>query len=175
MEPIEINRLDNEDLRGRSRRWGDADISVQSRAADEIIQQGSNWPEGDLALALAIIKIESGFNPDAAVGSSSAAGIGQFIDKTGEAYGLTDENRFDLKIGVRAFLKHLAENLKRARDTVTGTSNIYARSYALHHDGPNLSFGGEKIARDRVLPELNAMRKFIQCRKDQLTLEKIAH
>jgi putative chitinase len=45
---------------------------------------------------LAIAHTESGFNPDAAAGTTSASGLGQFVDKTGEAYSLNDNNRWDV-------------------------------------------------------------------------------
>jgi putative chitinase len=149
---------------GNSRRWGDASRGVQSRVVAEILTQGAKLPRSDLAFALAVAKVESGFNPDAAAGTSSASGIGQFIDKTGKAFGLDDSNRFEIKANIKAFLTHLKENLSLARASRSEEHSVYQLAYALHHDGPSLSYGGAEIAKKRVLPELEKMEKFLNCR-----------
>ncbi len=67
----------------------------------EAIQSGLS--EHDTALLLAIARTESGFNPDAAAGTTSASGLGQFIIRnkkgkasgTGVKYGLNFNDVFD--------------------------------------------------------------------------------
>jgi len=114
---------------------------------------------------LAVARVESGFNPDAAARTTSASGLGQFIDRTGRAYGLNAENRFELGPGVKAFLKFLGETLKSARQQISSASpqDIYARSYGLYHDGPSLAHGGEEIARRNVLPMARVVSEWMKC------------
>lgn len=63
---------------GRSRVYGDADEKVQDRIIDIIIEIGSRYklPYRDIAHMLLLCRVESGFNPDAAAGTTSAAGLG---------------------------------------------------------------------------------------------------
>ena len=83
-------------LAGNSRIWGDASPQVQSRVVDILIEAAreKGLSTRETAHVLAIARVESGFNPDAAAGTTSASGLGQFIDGTGRAYGL-HSNRFD--------------------------------------------------------------------------------
>ncbi len=76
-------------LHGNSRRAGDADYDVQKVINMIFIEaKKAKLSKRDICLLLAIARHESGFNPDAAAGSTSASGIGQFVDATGEKYGL---------------------------------------------------------------------------------------
>ena len=137
---------------------------VQERVVDEILSQGRNWSRTDLAFALSVAYVESGFNPDTASASSSASGVGQFIDRTGESFGLNEQNRFEYRSGIYAFLRYLGESLQTARESVSGWKAEYRRAYALYHDGPKLESGGEQIANRRILPLLAKMESFLRCR-----------
>jgi len=75
--------------------------------------------------------MESGFNPDAAAGTTSAHGIGQFINKTGAAYHLNDCNRWSIFMQTQALAQHTAENIASAKSN--GLDIWFA--YARHHDG----------------------------------------
>jgi hypothetical protein len=58
---------------------------------------------------------ESGFNPDAAAGTTSASGLGQFVDDTTAAYGInTNTQRFDAADGSDAMVRHYLENKRLA-------------------------------------------------------------
>ena len=74
--------------RGKSRRGGDASKAVQEESINAIIKEGrkAGMSKEDIALTLAIARHESGFNPDAAAGTTSAHGLGQFVNKTGKFY-----------------------------------------------------------------------------------------
>lgn len=82
-------------LAGKSREWGDAPENVKEKVKAMIIQEGQKQglSKRDIAHLLAIAKVESGFNPDAAAKNTTASGIGQFIDDTGDDYGLNNQNR----------------------------------------------------------------------------------
>ena len=102
---------------------------------------------------LAIARHESGFNPDAAAGSTSASGIGQFVDSTGEKYGLTLENVFEIKENTLALISIFTKEYARSADKkgLTGIDREI-RIYALHHDGPSLKYGGEELSRLHIIP-----------------------
>jgi hypothetical protein len=150
----EIDRS-NGRLCGNSRRHGDASIQVQREVIGEIVDAAkeSGLTKQDLAMVLAMARVESGFNPDAAAGTTTAAGLGQFIDRTGRSYGITsDRERFDVKVGARALIKHFLENKKLAEKAYSGR-DMYVMIYALHHDGPSLAYGGVDISKSEVMPK----------------------
>ena len=86
-------------LAGNSRIWGDASQEVQRKVIDALVEAAKkdSFNVRRIALLLAMVKIESGFNPDAAAGTTSASGLGQFITGTGKGYGLNAQNRFDAR------------------------------------------------------------------------------
>ncbi len=77
-------------LAGNSRRAGDASIAVQQQVINILINTSRQFGLNDheTAYVLAIARLESGFNPDAAAGTTSAHGLGQFINSTGSDYGV---------------------------------------------------------------------------------------
>ena len=116
-------------LAGHSRVWGDASAEVQSRAIDQLISasQRAGLSPRETAHVLAIARIESGFNPDAAAGTTSAAGLGQFIDRTGAGlrnHPVNDGNRFDARAGSDALVEHFIENRNLARSRGQGEEYI---------------------------------------------------
>lgn len=135
---------------GNSRIWGDASVEIQKAVIDAIVAaakaQGLSIRE--TAHVLAIARLESGFNPDAAAGTSSASGLGQFIDKTGEHYGLTASNRWTLGDQAKALVSHFIDNRNLAVKRGLGEEYIYK----FHHDGPSKEFGGLDIAKRQVMP-----------------------
>ena len=149
-------------LRGNSRKAGDVSPEVQQKIVNMIVETGSSLDMDDyeIAYALATARFESGFNPDAAAKTTSAKGVGQFVDKTGEAYGLTADNQWDASAQVQALLEHTRDNFEMARKK--GYSNEYV--YALHHDGPSLDSGGLSLSKKNVMPfvpkYLAMIRKF---------------
>ena len=149
-------------IRGNSRKAGDASIEVQQTVVNKIIEVGGQMGMTDyeIAYTLAIARYESGFNPDAAAKSSSASGVGQFINGTGSNYGITNENRWDVDIQVQALVDHTVDNFELAKKK--GYGNEYV--YALHHDGISLAKNGLSKGKEHVMPfvpkYLKAIKQF---------------
>jgi len=147
-------------LRGNSRKAGDASLDVQQTVVNKIIEVGGKMGMTDyeIAYTLAIARYESGFNPDAAAKTSSASGVGQFIDDTGSKYGITNENRWDVDIQVQALVDHTLDNFELARKK--GYGNEYV--YALHHDGISLAKDGLSKGKEHVMPFVPKYLKAIE-------------
>ncbi|WP_448143789.1 peptidoglycan-binding protein [Stenotrophomonas bentonitica] len=160
-EPIDESRA----LHGQSRRWGDASPEVQSRVIDSLIESSreAGLTPRETAYVLAIARVESGFNPDAAAGTTSASGLGQFIDRTGKHYGLNNANRFDVDAQSDALVAHFVDNRNLARDRGQGEDYIYK----YHHDGPTKDYGGLGLAQRKVAPHLDEYEQFVNQRLSQ--------
>jgi hypothetical protein len=126
-------------IRGKSRIGGDASIETQTEVINKIIQMGrnENMSEKDIGFMLAMSRVESGFNPDAAAGTTSASGIGQFIDTTGATYGINDTNRWDLESQVDALIGYTKFNKAKVIKDGRDQKELYKWMYKYHHDGPN--------------------------------------
>jgi Ca2+-binding RTX toxin-like protein len=137
-------------LAGNSRRVGDASADVQKQVIDILINTSRQFGLNDheTAYVLAIARLESGFNPDAAAGTTSAQGLGQFINATGTYYGLTGNNRWDVNDQAVALVRHFYDNQLIARSRGLGEEYIYK----FHHDGPVGEYGGLKISNKSVIP-----------------------
>lgn len=160
-EPIDESRA----LHGQSRRWGDASPEVQSRVIDSLIESSreAGLTPRETAYVLAIARVESGFNPDAAAGTTSASGLGQFIDRTGKHYGLNNANRFDVDAQSDALVAHFVDNRNLARDRGQGEDYIYK----YHHDGPTKDYGGLGLSQGKVAPHLDEYEQFVNQRLSQ--------
>lgn len=160
-EPIDESRP----LHGESRRWGDASPEVQSRVIDSLIESSreAGLTPRETAHVLAIARVESGFNPDAAAGTTSASGLGQFIDRTGKHYGLNNANRFDVDAQSDALVAHFVDNRNLARDRGQGEDYIYK----YHHDGPTKDYGGLGLSHRKVAPHLDEYEQFVNQRLSQ--------
>jgi len=161
-EPISDN---DGRLHGESRRWGDATPEVQSRVIDSLIESSreAGLTPRETAYVLAIARVESGFNPDAAAGTTSASGLGQFIDKTGKHYGLSNANRFDVDAQSDALVAHFVDNRNLARSRGQGEDYIYK----YHHDGPTTDYGGLGLSQRKVAPHLDEYEQFVNQRLAQ--------
>ena len=148
------------EFQGNSRAAGDVSPEVQQRVIMSIINEGSRvgLTDREIAITLATARYESGFNPDASAKSSSATGIGQFINDTGTAYGLNDDNRWDLDAQVDALVNHVADNAETSRKKGYGEEYIYA----LHHDGPALDRTGLNKSKEYVMPFVDKYLKLIK-------------
>ena len=75
----EIQKQPNE-IAGNSRIWGDISARGQGQVIDLIIEicTRNKLSYREIAYVLLMARVESGFNPDAAAGTTSAAGIGQY-------------------------------------------------------------------------------------------------
>jgi LysM repeat protein len=142
---------------GHSRIWGDATHDVQRQVIDAIIvaakKEGFNVRR--IALLLAMTKIESGFNPDAAAGTTSASGLGQFIKKTGLKYGLNEQNRFEIGPSIKALIGYFKDNEALAKKNDKPDYFVYK----YHHDGPYQESGGTALATNEFAPLAAAYEK----------------
>lgn len=145
--------------RGNSRKGGDASEAVQKRAISAIVKAGQDagMSADDIALTLAIARHESGFNPDAAAGTTSAHGLGQFVNDTGTIYGINDDNRWDLDTQAKALVAHTIDNIKLAESR--GKPRSYVYKY--HHDGPSKDYGGLATSTKNVMPYVDRFKEML--------------
>lgn len=165
-----LEELKKEGLRGNSRIWGDATIETQHTAIvlTTAILRANKFREEDIAFALCLLRVESGFNPDAAAGSSSASGLGQFTDRTREVLAerigidgkVATSNKFDAVLNILLLVPQLKECFDYARKAVG--VNKYVAAYEYHHDGPSGGSGGAEIAQREVLPRLQLAKEFLK-------------
>jgi len=143
---------------GNSHVVGDANPEVQSRAIDALIiaSERAGLDAHQIGYVLAIARHESGFNPDAAAGSTTAYGLGQFVTKTGEKYGINDANRGDLTKQAEALVAHYKDNATLVAKYGHGEEYIYK----FHHDGPVADSGGLEISRKHVMPYVGKYEEF---------------
>lgn len=141
-------------VRGTNRNWGAAPASVQIEVMKNILDLAKARSLEDRATLLAMARLESGFNPDAAATSSSAAGVFQLINKTALSLGLSNSDVFDAKLNIEAGIKLLDSNRQIFASRYKGLNlkESIALDYALHHDGPSLQYGGLELAEREVLP-----------------------
>jgi len=151
--PIEIRQN-----MGNSSAWADANDEVKLNSINQILHEAikQKMSLNEAIFALSVAHIESGFNPDAAAGTSSASGIGQFINKTGELYGLDDSNRFDIEAGSKALVSLLNNNISQSMEEVE-EENVFIEAYSHYHDGSIVSDQTREFASKKI-PTL--MEKF---------------
>ncbi len=123
---------------GNSRRWGDASPAVQEQVIQALIEssQQHGLNTSDTARILAIVRAESGFNPDAA-SSESAAGFGQFLDGTREDHGVDKKDMFDIPSNAGAVVEYYMKCKKKAESEGLDGTGKDARTYKYYHDGLN--------------------------------------
>ena len=136
-------------LAGNSRIHGDASQEVQGRVIDLMVEVGVRYKLSyrDIAHMLLLAKVESGFNPDAAAGTTSAAGLGQFtkatVDEAAKDHiskrrlkftlDLRGEHVFDAQRGAYGVLLSYMICKERA---ISKFGNDYEASlYLFHHEG----------------------------------------
>lgn len=160
----ELIQREEGEPKGYSRVYGDvntADQLVLMDRAFAAMDQHSDLTEADKTLILAIMKHESGFNPDAAAGTTSAAGLGQFIDARWRELGGTDKNRWDIDTQIEIMIMHYKELKAKARAKGQGVHAIYRR----HHDGQNSDNPnglGQRIYNRHIRPGLNVWADLVE-------------
>lgn len=137
-------------LRGNSRTGGDADKEVQDAIIDMLITISSRYglTYKEISYILLMTKVESGFNPDAAAGTTSAAGLAQgtvgFIKDVltqsepilGFTLDLRNEAVFDAENGCYAVIYSFLLNKSKVMDVYSPEQSEYWEwIYLLHHDG----------------------------------------
>lgn len=139
---------------GRSRVWGDATPEAQRTVIDTLVARciEAHLTARECAQVLAIARHESGFNPDAAAGTTSAAGLGQFVRDTGKHYGLDDATCFDVHASVQALIAHFRDNQGLAGKRGYRGLEAERMIYKFHHDGPTRDYGGYELSVQKVMP-----------------------
>jgi len=139
---------------GDSRLWGDAPEDVQEHAIEAVVAASALFglPQRETAHVLAIARVASGLNPDAADPESSRAGLAQFDDATAERHGLTGEARFDLEANAEALVRAFIEAKKLSQRRGGGGRELETLIYKTIHDGPEGDHGGLEISRREVMP-----------------------
>ncbi len=139
---------------------GDASKEIQRKSIDALIS--SSLAHGlslrDTAHVLAIARLESGFNPYAAAGTSSATGLGQFIDDTGKNYKITDSTRWKIEVQADALVKHFTDNKARAMRNNLPEHHIYQ----LHHDGSPGYGVGLRLSNKYIMPKIGGIMHVIR-------------
>lgn len=148
------------DVEGFTRSAGGAPKDEQEKAIRTIIETGRSLDASDeeIAYALATARTESGFNIYAAARSSSAYGLGQFLNETGKSYGLNQENRDDIQMQAQALIEFTQYNFDLAKKRGKGLEYVYK----YHHDGPSEDSGGLALSKKNVMPYLDGFRKIVE-------------
>ena len=97
----------------------------------------------DQSVLLAIADIESGFNPMARAGTTTACGLFQFVRRTGEIFNLSTSDCMDPWLNARSGVEHYLYNYRhkiesqvQGLDPTERLFRTFELSYYLHHDGP---------------------------------------
>jgi LysM repeat protein len=133
-------------LAGLSRAWGDVTPDVHKKIIDLLIEIATRYklPYRDIAHLLLMCKVESGFNPDAATPSSSAAGLSQFLDvaakealriskkRLGFTLDVSGSEAFDAEKG--AFAAVLSYMMCKERSVKDFQADYEKYLYVYHHE-----------------------------------------
>ncbi|SHO56992.1 transglycosylase SLT domain-containing protein [Vibrio quintilis] len=155
-------------IRGNSRVAGDISEKNQRKVINYLYETSKRlkFTKDQAAAFIATAAIESGFNPDAAAGTSSAAGIGQFIKKTAGVYGMKcPEDCFDYQKNIDA-LGQIFKNeymVYSSRDGYQDQEGAIML-YAYHHDGPHPKDDGLgiKLAKDEFTKKFKIVLRSIE-------------
>ncbi len=123
---------------GRSRDPGDVSPEVQRQVIGALVAAGkkAGLNDHDIAAVIAIVRYESGFNPDAANRSSDAASLGQFRDRTRKQYGV--KTVFDITTNAEAVV-HCYKDSKAiaiSQGHAGSQEELDRWTYGFYHDGP---------------------------------------
>ncbi|MFZ4550379.1 MAG: LysM peptidoglycan-binding domain-containing protein [Aquabacterium sp.] len=189
-----IEKQPNE-IAGQSRVWGDISAGNQALVIDLIIEICTRHKLAyrEIAFVLLMVRVESGFNPDAAAGTTSAAGLAQYTKATvtearkphlskhflGFELDLTGKNVFDAERGAYGAL--LSYLLCKQRAAKYFPEAIEENIYLFHHEGWYLNPTGKdadanivavrKIIKADILGRLDEAEKLLQQKtKVQFTL-----
>lgn len=175
-------------IAGRSRIHGDIEPLMQDRVIDLIIEIATRYKMSyrDIAHCLLFTKIESGFNPDAAAGTTSAAGLGQYTSATvkevakpaisksrlGFVLDLSEEYVFDAERG--AFGVLLSYMICKEKASHLFPDAVEENTYLFHHEGwnfkPDRASNPERVAdvhaiiAKKIIPHLTPLEKLLQAK-----------
>ena len=155
-------------IQGNSRRWGDATIETKTEVIREIIRSAKdlNYSLEETAFALLVARLESGFNPDAAALGSTAAGVGQLVERTGIGVGLSPEDAFDYQQNTKAMLLYIKDRMEfvKKRYPDISTEEQFKYTYAHYHDGNILQYGGLEISAKQIMPNFNRLISMLKAK-----------
>ena len=111
----------------------------------------------DIASVLAIVRYESGFNPDAANRSGSAAGLGGFTKDSRTHYHL--KTVFDITANAEAVVRCYMKSKSLAIKYRPGASQqeLDRWTYGFYHDGP----GGYDSGGNEIFSRSNGVEQWI--------------
>lgn len=185
-----------DEIAGKSRIWGDISPEGQALVIDLIIEVCTRYKLSyrEIGYVLLMARVESGFNPDAAAGTTSAAGIGQYTKATveectkpeyskhylGFELDLSGLNVFDAERGAYGIL--LSYFICRARAQDEFPTALEENIYLYHHEGWYSHFKGKDdtekveavraIVRTKILALLNETEGLLQAKSQvQFTLK----
>lgn len=154
----------NKTPKGNSRVHGDVTSDCQKVVIDMIIGVGSRYGLNykEIAYALLMCKAESGFNPDAAAGTTTASGLAQYtVDTVTDAkkrakkylkieLDMTDSLVFDAALGSHAVILSVlfCRDIATQNSFVPTDPKYWQLLYMLHHDGPGRYT--EQSGKDRI-------------------------
>lgn len=163
-------------LAGNSRVVGDASKEIQSRVIDLLVELGVRYKLNyrDIAHMLLLTKVESGFNPDAAAGTTSAAGLGQYTKATadeaakvhiskrrlGFVLRLDGENVFDAQKGAYGVL--LSYMICKERAVKRFGAGFEDHLYLFHHEGWYFSANEAQLGSPALKSVYEIIRKKIK-------------
>ncbi len=151
---------------GNSRKWGDASLEVKTESMLALISESMKrgFSRSQASFVLATSYVESGFNPDAAAGPTSAGGLGQFVKKTAKACGLDGMEVFSIPKASSAtvrYLKNIFDSVARKNQGLS-EAELFVETYSHYHDGGIISQDTkENISRARVLPLVSDFEAWI--------------
>lgn len=142
-----------------------------------VADAAEKYLQGDQAILIALIQTESSWNPKAGAGSSSAAGLGQFISSTarghqeftgGEVDGITwplgkiydnpdsnsDDARFDPKRSIYAAGRKFGKDMKRFNNDPV---QAYMRGYHTYKNSQQEA--AARAGADRMMEAYNKLKK----------------
>lgn len=169
-------------LRGHGRRHGEALPQVQKEVVRRMIEAGveKGYTNRQIAKVLATARHESGFNPDAAAGTTSAHGLGQFVGDTAGDNGITFEKRWEADDQVEGLFTFADKNWKSIekeadRKQIPDSEIAAYRDvmfYKIHHDGNLYEQGkwakqkGKGISRESIVPRLDEFEALVEGYKE---------
>lgn len=144
---------------------GDAskELQMQSIEATIIAAKNANLTLRETAYVLALVQVESGFNPYAAAGTTTASGLGQIIDETWRR-SFPESIRWDIKSQAQALVSYFKKSQVAVKLHYL-INDEYV--YKFYHDGPNSTPGyglGLDISQKRVYPKIDTISEVIKSR-----------
>lgn len=192
-----IDKQPNE-ISGNSRIHGDVSPTNQALVIDLLVEIGVRYKltYRELAYLLLLVRVESGFNPDAAAGTTSAAGLAQYTEATvveatkpvyskyflGFDLDLSDRNVFDAQRGAYGALLSFLICKKRAEKYFP--DNVEDNIYLFHHEGWYFNPTGKedrsnvikvrRIIKNKILSKVGDVEQLLKTQGDILFTLKTA-